>query len=276
MSKNKKFFWLKLKEDFFENDDIKMLESMPNGMAYSNFYLKLLCKSIKSNGVLRYKNILPYTPEMLSAATCVNIDIVKSALEKFIALKMVEILDDGALYLMDIENMMGSETDSAERVRRYRENIKSEKLIEIEEIQKQPLTDAERQRKYRAKKNCEMKQHVPLVEDFQNNKRYAGNYYLVMQRDKYKCADCGGIENLCVHHIDGYDENKPQNNSVNKMIVLCRSCHSKIHNNTDIDEDILNSIDYYNDSVTNLCNANVTTCNANVQKCNTEIEKKKE
>ena len=273
MSKNKKFFWLKLKEDFFENDDIKMLESMPNGMAYSNFYLKLLCKSIKSNGVLRYKNILPYTPEMLSAATCVNIDIVKSALEKFIALKMVEILDDGALYLMDIENMMGSETDSAERVRRYRENIKGEKLIEIEEIQKQPLTDAERQRKYRAKKNCEMKQHVPLIEDFQNNKRYGGNYYLVMQRDKYKCAECGNIENLCVHHIDGYDENKPQNNNVNKMIVLCRSCHSKIHNNTDIDEDILNSIDYYNDSVTNLCNANVTTCNANVQTCNTEIEK---
>lgn len=272
MSKNKKFFWLKLKEDFFENDDIKMLESMPNGMAYSNFYLKLLCKSIKSNGVLRYKNILPYTPEMLSAATCVNIDIVKSALEKFIALKMVEILDDGALYLMDIENMMGSETDSAERVRRYRDNIKCEKSLEIEEIQKQPLTDAERQRKHRAKKNCETKQHVPLVEDFQNNKRYGGNYYLVMQRDKYKCAECGNIENLCVHHIDGYDENKPQNNNVNKMIVLCRSCHSKIHNNTDIDEDILNSIDYYNDSVTNLCNANVTTCNANVQKCNTEIE----
>ena len=52
MSKNKKFFWLKLKEDFFENDEIKILESLPNGMAYSNFYLKLLCKSIKNNGVL--------------------------------------------------------------------------------------------------------------------------------------------------------------------------------------------------------------------------------
>ena len=129
MSKNKKFFWLKLKEDFFESDEIKILESLPNGMAYSNFYLKLLCKSIKNNGVLRLRNVIPYTVEMLSSMTNTNIDIARGAIEKLIALNMIEVLDDGALYMLDIENMIGSETDSAQRMREAR--AKTINLISI-------------------------------------------------------------------------------------------------------------------------------------------------
>lgn len=142
MSKNKKFFWLKLKEDFFESDEIKILESLPNGMAYSNFYLKLLCKSIKNNGVLRLRNVIPYTVEMLSSMTNTNIDIARGAIEKLIALNMVEVLDDGALYMLDIENMIGSETDSAQRMREARA-----KTINLEEKDKKSLTLCENVRK---------------------------------------------------------------------------------------------------------------------------------
>lgn len=142
MSKNKKFFWLKLKEDFFESDEIKILESLPNGMAYSNFYLKLLCKSIKNNGVLRLRNVIPYTVEMLSSMTSTNIDIARGAIEKLIALNMIEVLDDGALYMLDIENMIGSETDSAQRMREARA-----KTINLEEKDKKSLTLCEKVRK---------------------------------------------------------------------------------------------------------------------------------
>jgi len=142
MSKNKKFFWLKLKEDFFESDEIKILESLPNGMAYGNFYLKLLCKSIKNNGVLRLRNIIPYTIEMLSSMTNTNIDIARGAVEKLIALNMIEVLDDGALYMLDIENMIGSETDSAQRMREARA-----KTINLEEKDKKSLTLCENVRK---------------------------------------------------------------------------------------------------------------------------------
>lgn len=142
MSKNKKFFWLKLKEDFFESDEIKILESLPNGMAYSNFYLKLLCKSIKNNGVLRLRNVIPYTVEMLSSMTNTNIDIARGAIEKLIALNMIEVLDDGALYMLDIENMIGSETDSAQRMREARA-----KTINLEEKDKKSLTLCENVRK---------------------------------------------------------------------------------------------------------------------------------
>ena len=127
---------------------------------------------------------------------------------------------------------------------------------------------------FRAKENCNQKQHIPMIEDYVNNKRYSGNYYLVFQRDKYQCALCGSIENLCVHHIDGYDEEKPQNNSVNKMLTLCRCCHSNVHSGVPIPEDILDSIDYYSNEMLP-CNTDVTEVKriGNAEK---EIEKEKE
>ncbi len=161
MSKNKKFFWLKLKEDFFENDEIKILESLPNGMAYSNFYLKLLCKSIKNNGVLRLRNVIPYTVDMLASMTNTNIDIARGAIEKLIALNMIEVLDDGALYMLDIENMIGSETDSARRMREARA-----KIINLEEKDKKSLTLCENVRK----SDTEIELEIELEKDIEIDK----------------------------------------------------------------------------------------------------------
>ncbi len=269
----KKYFWLKLKEDFFTSKEIKKLRKVSGGDTFVIIYLKMQLLSIKQEGYLKFDGIEDSFAEEIALTLDENEENVKMTLAFLFNYNLIEKITEDDYYMTRVSETIGKESDSADRVRKHRENIKREKLIVIDDVQKQPLTDAERQRKCRAKKNCETKQHVPHIEDYQNNKRYGGNYYLVMQRDKYKCAECGDIENLCVHHIDGYNENKPQNNNVNKMIVLCRSCHIKTHNNADINEDILNSIDYYNDSVTNLCNIDVTQSNTDVTKCNTEIEK---
>lgn len=255
---DKKFYWLKLKKDFFKRHDIKIIEAMPNGKDYILFYLKLLCESLDHNGNLRFSDNIPYSEEMLSVITNTNIDVVRSAIKVFTELKMMEILDDQTIYMIEVNNMLGSESESAERVRKHREK---EKMLEgtIENSKtEEPKSNAQRQRMFRAKKLCEEKQHIPFIEDYINNKRYSGNYYLVLKRDKFKCAICGSIEKLCVHHIDGYDENKPQNNEENKMITLCRNCHSKVHAGTPISSDILESIDY---NVTLLGNGDVTKCN---------------
>ena len=57
--KETKFYWLQLKEDFFEDDAIEWLEEQkPNGRDYAYFYLKLCLKSLKSNGILiRHRTI---------------------------------------------------------------------------------------------------------------------------------------------------------------------------------------------------------------------------
>ena len=50
MSDNKKYYYLKLRDNFFDNDDIAILESMPDGILYSNILLKLYLRSLKNNG----------------------------------------------------------------------------------------------------------------------------------------------------------------------------------------------------------------------------------
>lgn len=124
----KKFYWLKLKKDFFKRHDIKIIEDMENGKDYIIFYLKLLCESVDCKGNLRFSDTIPYSEKMLATITGTNIDIVRSAMEVFTRLEMIEVLDDQTIYMREIEKMIGSESESAERVRRHRASKQSQAL----------------------------------------------------------------------------------------------------------------------------------------------------
>lgn len=118
---NKRYYWLKLKENFFEQEEIKIIESMPNGIKYTNFYLKLILKSISTEGRLLFRGIMPYTPEMLSTITNTDIDTVRVAIDLFVKLGLMEIWSDGTLFMMETQNMIGSEGASAKRMRESRQ-----------------------------------------------------------------------------------------------------------------------------------------------------------
>ena len=120
----RKYYWLKLKEDFFKRHDIRIIESMDNGKEYVLFYLKLLLESISHEGKLRFSDAIPYNEKMLSTITDTNVDIVRSALKVLKELSLIEILDDQTLYMSEINNMVGSEGASAERMRKSRERSK--------------------------------------------------------------------------------------------------------------------------------------------------------
>ena len=133
MSKNKRFYWLKLPEDFFQSDVISWLEEQTNGIYYSNFYLKLCLMSINDKGVLIRRigeMYIPYDVKRLSQLTGINIDTVVVAIELLKKAGLLEVLDNGALYLKQVENMVGSETASTQRSRRSREKKKIENKIE--------------------------------------------------------------------------------------------------------------------------------------------------
>lgn len=121
----RKFFWLKLKDDFFKRNDIRVIESMDNGKEYVLFYLKLLLESISHEGILRFSDTIPYSEKMLSTITNTNVDIVRSALKVLKELNLIEIYDDQTLYMSEINKMIGSENSSAERVRKFRERSKT-------------------------------------------------------------------------------------------------------------------------------------------------------
>ena len=122
MAESKKFYWLKLKRDFFKRHDIRIIEEMPNGKDYVLFYLKLLLESIDHEGSLRFSDTIPYNEQMLSVITNTNIDIVRSAMKLFIELRLIEIFDDQTIFMGEIEKMIGSESESASRMRKLRQN----------------------------------------------------------------------------------------------------------------------------------------------------------
>lgn len=121
MAEGKKFYWLKLKRDFFKRHDIRIIEEMPNGKDYVLFYLKLLLESIDHEGTLRFSDTIPYNEKMLSVITNTNVDIVRSAMDLFIELQLIEIFDDQTIYMGEVEKMIGSESESAGRMRKLRQ-----------------------------------------------------------------------------------------------------------------------------------------------------------
>ena len=114
---DKKFYWLKLKRDFFKRHDIRIIEEMPNGKDYVLFYLKLLLESIDHEGELRFSDTIPYNEQMLSVITNTNIDIVRSAIKLLRDLNMIDIFDDSTIYMTEVQKLIGSETAAAERKR---------------------------------------------------------------------------------------------------------------------------------------------------------------
>lgn len=129
MSKAKKYYWLKLKSDFFDDETIKFIEEQENGIKYSNFYLKLCLKSLKTNGKLIRligETLIPYDINSLSKLTGVDFDTVRSAMQLFEHIGLIKVLESGEIYLSQIDELIGSETDKAELMRRLRAERKIE------------------------------------------------------------------------------------------------------------------------------------------------------
>ena len=129
MSDNKKYYYMRLKENFFDDDNMLILESMPDGYLYCNILLKLYLRSLKDNGRLMLNGRIPYNPQMLATVTRHQIGTVERALNIFKELGLVEVLDNGAIYMMDIQNYIGKSSSEADRQREYQNRLKSEKEL---------------------------------------------------------------------------------------------------------------------------------------------------
>lgn len=157
--KETKFYWLQLKEDFFENDAIEWLEEQqPNGRDYAYFYLKLCLKSLKSNGVLirEVGNILiPYDNKKLAELTKMEFDTVTVAMELLKKIGLIKILENGEIYVSQLENLIGSQSKGALKKQQQRllggQGVdKCPPKIEIElELEKELDIEIEKRNKFK-------------------------------------------------------------------------------------------------------------------------------
>ena len=136
-----KFSWLMLNEDFFDDDAIQWLEEQPNGKEYSLFYLKLCLKSLKTNGILIRQvgqMLVPYDATKLAELTRIDVDTVVVAMELLQKIGLVEILENGEIYLSQIQNMIGSKSIGAFKKQQQRMLKNEEKTTGGQEVDKCP------------------------------------------------------------------------------------------------------------------------------------------
>lgn len=127
MADNKKYYYMRLNENYFDSETQVLLESMPDGYLYSNILLKLYLKSLKNDGRLMFNEKIPYSPQMIATITRHQIGTVEKALEIFKQLNIIDLIDTGAIYMLDIQNFIGKSNTEADRKRAYRKRIEEEK-----------------------------------------------------------------------------------------------------------------------------------------------------
>jgi predicted phage replisome organizer len=127
MADNKKYYYMRLNENYFDSDTQVLLESMPDGYLYSNILLKLYLKSLKNDGRLMFNDKIPFSPQMIATVTRHQIGTVEKALQIFRDLNIIDVIDTGAIYMTDIQNYIGKSNTEADRKRAYRKRIEEEK-----------------------------------------------------------------------------------------------------------------------------------------------------
>ncbi len=120
MSDSRKYYYLKLKENYFDDDSIVLLESMQDGILYSYILLKLYLKSLKNGGKLQLAENIPYTPQMIATLTRQQVGTVERALKIYLQLGLVEVMTDGAYYMSNIELLIGQSSTEGERKKQAR------------------------------------------------------------------------------------------------------------------------------------------------------------
>ncbi|MCT3090919.1 DnaD domain protein, partial [Lactococcus lactis] len=175
----------RLKENFFDSDEMIILENMDNGdgIIYSNILLKLYLRSLKYEGRLMFNERIPFNAQMLSTIVRHPVGVVEKALKAFVDLGLVEVMDNGAIYMLDIQNFIGRTSTEADRKKIYRAQIAKEKGLLIEDgrmsgqmsDKRTPELELEIERELKIEKEVEEEISTPpsdfknLIELYQTN-----------------------------------------------------------------------------------------------------------
>ena len=129
MSENRRFYYLKLKENFFSSETMVILESMPDGLLYSNLLLKMYLMSLKNGGILMLNDTLPHTVQTIAAFTRHQVGTVERAIKIFMEFGLVEKLHDGAFYMTDLQLLIGQSSTEGERKKQERNRLQRQNLL---------------------------------------------------------------------------------------------------------------------------------------------------
>lgn len=127
MADNKKYYYLKLVDDFFNKQEIVFIEDMKDGDKYIVVLLKLYLLSLKDDGRLSFKKLIPYDTKMLATITRKSENFIKKSIKLFQKYELIDVLDSGIIYMNDIQSFIGKSSTEADRKRKQRQRAQEEK-----------------------------------------------------------------------------------------------------------------------------------------------------
>ena len=137
MADSKKYYWLKLKSDFFSSKRIKKLRRMAGGDTFTIIYLKMQLAAVKTDGILQWTGVEDNFAAELALDLDENVEDVQMTLMFLESCGLIETSDDVNYFLPYVIENTGSETGAAERMRKMRERnnvtpMLQERYTEIE------------------------------------------------------------------------------------------------------------------------------------------------
>ena len=126
----KRYYWLKLKADWFSDKRIKKLRSIAGGDTHTIIYLKMMLLSLKDEGKLYFEGVEDNFASEIALALDEDAENVKLTLAFLQRHGLIEIGDDDEYQLTEVPSIIGSETASAMRVREHREGKKEVRLLQ--------------------------------------------------------------------------------------------------------------------------------------------------
>ena len=183
--------WIKITTEMFDDEKIKLIESMPDKDSILIIWIKLLVQAGKCNatGYIFLNETLPYTDEMLSTIFNRPLNTVRLALTTFQKFGMIDILDDGKISITNWE--------------------KHQNIEGMEKVKEQNRLRAQKYRK-----------RLKIVGGYS----YYEHYNEIFERDNGQCVYCGSRDDLCVDHL--IPVSAGGDNEKDNLVIACKKCNA--------------------------------------------------
>lgn len=122
---SKRYYWLQLKENFFNSKEMKLMRKLPGGEEITIIYLKIMLTSLENEGVIFYEGLAEDLAEELALEIGEDVESIRMALMFMEKKRLITTNDNYSYKLEQVPELVGSETASARRVRKHRENKKA-------------------------------------------------------------------------------------------------------------------------------------------------------
>ena len=168
----KRYYWIQLKEGFFKQKEIKKLRKIAGGDTYTVIYLKMLLAAVKQGNKLFFEGVEDTFPEELALELDEDPENVKVTLSFLERQGLIRVMGEDEFLLLQCDEMVGSESESAARVRRYREKKALQSNTDVTPLLQSGNTD------------------IDIDKDIEKDTEKDVYKWLKIMKSRYHCATC--------------------------------------------------------------------------------------